>query len=114
MIELTRSQISSFGFLYSITSYSQLQLLELIFLFIFLIFWVAVLIGESVFLINIHKNKVIKRITTKFVIKILKINLFIKIASGESGFENASRTFLKLSVGIISSIYFGVSQLFIK
>ncbi|MDR3150125.1 MAG: hypothetical protein LBU14_00340 [Candidatus Peribacteria bacterium] len=54
------------------------------------------------------------KIAQIFVVIITKINLFKKPFSGEFLSRKASRTFEKLSVGIISSMYFGAIQLFNK
>jgi len=71
-------------------------------------------IGKIVFLINIHIQIIIKNIAIKFVKTIDNKSLFKKLYSGDFLSLTFSITFQKLSVGIISSIYFGVNQLFIR
>ncbi|MBT3728543.1 hypothetical protein HOF65_03500 [bacterium] len=72
---------------------------------------VASFIGKIVFLIKINSQNIIIEIANIFVIKIEIAILFTNLYSRESLSLRASRTFQKLSVGIISSIYFGAIPL---
>jgi hypothetical protein len=72
------------------------------------------LIGKIVLLTKIHIQIAIKIIATIFVKIIENKSLFKKIYSNEFLSFAFSKTFEKLSVGIISSIYFGVNQLFTR
>jgi hypothetical protein len=71
-------------------------------------------IGKIVFFINTQIHIIINRRAIIFVTIIDQSSLFKKLYSGEFLFFTFSRTLEKLSVGIISSIYFGVNQLLIK
>ena len=76
-----------------------------------LILAVAFLIGSIVFLINIRSNNTIIQIDNILVIQIEILSLLINLYSGVFLFLSAFKTFQKLSVGIISSIYFGAIPL---
>jgi hypothetical protein len=67
-----------------------------------------------VFLIKTNKEIIIISIAIKLVAIIEYVNLEKNLLSGVQSFFKASITLEKLSVGINSLIYFGVTQLFTK
>jgi len=75
---------------------------------------VTSLIGRIIFLININNQNIIIQIANMFVISIENAIFLTNNDSNELLSLNASRTFQKLSVGIISSIYLGAIPLLTK
>ena len=80
----------------------------------FFILLVAFFIGSIVFCVNTSRAKATKSINTRFDIMTVEKSFWIKRYSGEEVSLRLSSTFSKLLAGIISSMYFGVTQLWMR